>query len=126
MRRLHATDQLSARVTDLSLIAEAMARLRQQPPSELAGLRVVSAEDLSEGSELLPPTDGLRYQLAGDGPVASTRVIIRPSGTEPKLKCYLEAVIPVASVEALAQARTTASAVLTSPKKNLSAAAGIP
>jgi phosphomannomutase len=121
---LHATDQLSVRVAQLSLIAQAMARLRQQPPSELAGLRVVSAEDLSEGSELLPPTDGLRYQLAGDGRVASARVIVRPSGTEPKLKCYLETVIPVASATALPQARATASAVLSSLKDDLSAAAG--
>jgi phosphomannomutase len=122
---LHATDQLSVRVADLSLIADAMTRLREQPPTELAGLTVASAEDLSEGSELLPPTDGLRYRLAGAGRVASARVIVRPSGTEPKLKCYLEAVIPVASAKALPQARNTASAVLTSLKRDLSAAAGL-
>ncbi|MBV9025376.1 MAG: phospho-sugar mutase [Streptomycetaceae bacterium] len=122
---LHATDQLSVRVADLSLIADTMARLRAQSPSEFAGLRVACAEDLSEGSELLPPTEGLRYRLAGDGRVASARVIVRPSGTEPKLKCYLETVIPVASAQALSQARAIASAVLTSLKQDLSAAAGI-
>jgi phosphomannomutase len=122
---LHATGQLSVRVADLSLIAGAMARLRERPPSALAGLAVASAEDLSEGSALLPPTDGLRYRLAGGGRVASARVVVRPSGTEPKLKCYLETVIPVASAERLAQARATASAVLTALKTDLSAAIGI-
>ena len=76
--------------SDLSIIAEAMSRLRSQPPTELGGLRVEQHEDLTEGSEALPPTDGLRYRLA-DG----ARVVVRPSGTEPKIKCYLEVVVPV-------------------------------
>ncbi|MET8172932.1 phospho-sugar mutase [Streptomyces clavifer] len=116
---LHATDQLSVRVEDLSVIADAMRRLRENPPAELAGLAVTSAEDLSQGTELLPPTDGLRYHLTG------ARVIVRPSGTEPKLKCYLEVVVPVASAAALPEARTQAAALLTAIKHDLSAAAGI-
>ncbi|MGH3312067.1 MAG: phospho-sugar mutase, partial [Streptomyces sp.] len=93
---LHATDQLSVRVEDLSLIAAAMERLRAHPPTALAGLAVVSAEDLTEGTGALPPTDGLRYQLSGDpaAGVEKARVVVRPSGTEPKLKCYLEVVLP--------------------------------
>ena len=87
---LHATDQLSVRFEDLSEIAATMERLRTTPPTTLGGLAVVKAEDLSEGSAALPPTDGLRYSLAG-----GARVIVRPSGTEPKVKCYLEVVIPV-------------------------------
>ncbi|MEC4019537.1 phospho-sugar mutase [Streptomyces sp. H27-D2] len=125
---LHATDQLSARVEDLSLIASAMKRLRDHPPTALAGLAVASAEDLAEGTEALPPTDGLRYQLGGDGRdggVGSARVIVRPSGTEPKIKCYLEVVVPVASPDALAGARETASATLAAIKTDLAAAAGI-
>ncbi|WAP56526.1 phospho-sugar mutase [Streptomyces sp. S465] len=122
---LHATDQLSVRVQDLSLIGTAMKRLREQPPTELAGLAVTSAEDLSQGTETLPPTDGLRYQLAGNGNVRGARVIVRPSGTEPKLKCYLEAVVDVPSADALAPARATAESVLSSLKKDLSAATGI-
>ena len=86
---LHATDQLSVRVTDLGEIAAAMARLRATPPTELGGLAVEAVDDLALGSADLPPTDGLRYRLA-DG----ARVIVRPSGTEPKLKCYLEVVVP--------------------------------
>lgn len=119
---LHATDQLSVRVSDLSVIASAMAALRAEPPASLAGLRVVSAEDLSVGTAALPPTDGLRYHLDGD---YKARVIVRPSGTEPKLKCYLEVVVPVAGASGLAAARTRGQEILDAVKKDLAAAAGI-
>ncbi|MFF5564333.1 phospho-sugar mutase [Streptomyces sp. NPDC012623] len=119
---LYATGQLSVRVEDLSLIADAMRRLREQPPTTLAGLRVVSAEDLNRGTETLPPTDGLRYHLEGD---YRARVIVRPSGTEPKLKCYLEVVIPVEGAAALAAARATGAELLASLKGDLAEAAGI-
>ncbi|MFD5750147.1 phospho-sugar mutase [Streptomyces sp. NPDC127033] len=119
---LHATDQLSVRVQDLSLIADAMRRLREHPPAELAGLRVTTTEDLSAGTDTLPPTDGLRYHLDG---AYRARVIVRPSGTEPKLKCYLEAVIPVADAPALPTARTTAAELLEALKRELAEAAGI-
>ena len=116
---LHATDQLSVRVEDLSVIADAMRRLREQPPTELAGLAITRAEDLTKGTDKLPPTDGLRYTLDG------ARVIVRPSGTEPKLKCYLEVVVPVADHDALPAARTKATELLTAIKRDLSTAAGI-
>ncbi|MGA5794815.1 phospho-sugar mutase [Streptomyces cellulosae] len=116
---LHATDQASVRVKDLGLIAAAMRRLREQPPTELAGLRITKAEDLTEGTDKLPPTDGLRYTLD------AARVVVRPSGTEPKLKCYLEVVIPVATKENLPEARTKATTLLTAIKQDLSEAAGI-
>jgi phosphomannomutase len=92
---VHATDQLSVRVADLSLIAAAMAGLRADPPATLGGSEVVDVRDLEHGGPVdegppLPPTDGLLYRTAGGG-----RVVVRPSGTEPKLKCYLEAVVPV-------------------------------
>lgn len=116
---LHATDQLSVRVQDLSVIADAMRRLREQPPTELAGLAITRAEDLTQGTETLPPTDGLRYTLDG------ARVIVRPSGTEPKLKCYLEVVVPVAGHSGLPAARAKATELLEAIKRDLSAAAGI-
>ncbi|MGW0595853.1 phospho-sugar mutase [Streptomyces sp. NPDC002776] len=116
---LHATDQLSVRVEDLSVIADAMRRLREQPPTELAGLAITRAEDLTRGTDRLPPTDGLRYTLDG------ARVIVRPSGTEPKLKCYLEVVVPVAGHSALPAARARATELLAAIKRDLSAAAGI-
>ncbi|MBO1334759.1 phospho-sugar mutase [Streptomyces sp. VRA16 Mangrove soil] len=134
---LHATDQLSVRVEDLSVIADAMRRLREAPPAELAGLAVTAAEDLSRGASQggerealsgqggggrragLPPTDGLRYTLDG------ARVIVRPSGTEPKLKCYLEVVVPVADEAGLEAARARGAELLTAIKRDLAAAAGI-
>ncbi|NUS74655.1 MAG: phospho-sugar mutase [Streptomyces sp.] len=116
---LHATDQLSVRVEDLSVIADAMRRLREQPPTELAGLAITRAEDLTQGTDRLPPTDGLRYTLDG------ARVIVRPSGTEPKLKCYLEVVVPVATHADLPAAHARATDVLETIKRDLSAAAGI-
>ncbi|WP_328873457.1 phospho-sugar mutase [Streptomyces sp. NBC_00287] len=116
---LHATDQLSVRVEDLSVIADAMRRLREQPPTELAGMAITRAEDLTQGTDKLPPTDGLRYALDG------ARVIVRPSGTEPKLKCYLEVVVPVADLSALPGARARATDLLEAIKRDLSAAAGI-
>ncbi|MEV0218000.1 phospho-sugar mutase [Streptomyces sp. NPDC050704] len=116
---LHATDQLAVRVDDISLIADAMRRLREQPPTELAGLPVTRSEDLTKGTDKLPPTDGLRYTLDG------ARVIVRPSGTEPKLKCYLEVVVPVDTHADLPAARAKATALLATIKRDLSAAAGI-
>ncbi|MFE1860734.1 phospho-sugar mutase [Streptomyces anandii] len=116
---LHATDQLAVRVQDLSVIADAMRRLRERPPAELAGLPVTRSEDLTRGTAALPPTDGLRYTLDG------ARVIVRPSGTEPKLKCYLEVVVPVAAHAGLPAARAKAAETLAAIKRDLSAAAGI-
>ncbi|HEV2634317.1 MAG TPA: phospho-sugar mutase [Actinocrinis sp.] len=91
----HSTDQLSVRVTDLALIPRMMAALRTAPPTELAGLKVERIDDLTEGSAELPPTDGLRLTLAG-----GTRIVIRPSGTEPKLKCYVEVVTEGSAAQA--------------------------
>ncbi|WP_406400038.1 phospho-sugar mutase [Streptomyces sp. NBC_00879] len=119
---LHGTDQLSVRVEDLSIIANAMRRLREQPPTVLAGLRIVSAEDLNRGTDKLPPTDGLRYYLDGE---FKARVIVRPSGTEPKLKCYLEVVVPVGDASELRSARERAAEILDGIKRDLAEAAGI-
>ncbi|WLW52644.1 phospho-sugar mutase [Streptomyces sp. YU58] len=116
---LHATDQLSVRVEDLSLITAAMDRLREHPPTHLAGLPITRTDDLTRGTAKLPPTDGLRYTLDG------ARVIVRPSGTEPKLKCYLEVVIPVKTHADLQSAHTQARTLLTTIKQDLSTAAGI-
>jgi phosphomannomutase len=121
---LHATDQLSVRVSDLSLIGAAMGRLRATPPSALGGFAVEAAEDLSAGVDGLPPTDGLRYRLAQGG-----RVIVRPSGTEPKLKAYLEVVVPVDAgqpvTEAVAAARIAAVGRLDAVREDLGVALGL-
>ena len=85
---LFSTAQLSLRVTELSERDVMMARLRSAPPAVLAGSEVITVQDLAEGSvgtTGLPPTDGVLLATADDA-----RVIVRPSGTEPRLKCYLE------------------------------------
>jgi len=104
---VHATDSFAVRVDDLSLIGALMSRLRKQRPTDVGGVPVARIEDLAEGSEQLPPTDGLRYHLADD-----SRVIVRPSGTEPKLKVYLEVIVPVEAATDLAAARAEAAARL--------------
>ncbi|WP_034088578.1 phospho-sugar mutase [Streptacidiphilus albus] len=121
---LHATEQRSARLHDPHRMAAVLAGLRERPPTVLGGLRVDSAEDLGQGADGLPPTEGLRYRLSGDG-VASARVVVRPSGTEPKLKCYLEVVVPVPSSDALGDARTTARELLAAIAADLGSSAGI-
>lgn len=82
----YATGQISIRVTDLSVIADLMKKLREETPSVIDGT-VAEFRDLALGGNGLAPTDGVRFDLA-DG----RRVIVRPSGTEPKLKCYLQAI----------------------------------
>jgi phosphomannomutase len=97
---VHLTSQLSMRC---ATTAEVMARLRATAPAELAGQPVIAVTDLTGGTWELPSADLLSYQLAG------ARVVIRPSGTEPKIKAYLEVVEPVGN-GLLSDARRTASA----------------
>jgi len=88
---LYLTSQLSVRCTDLNEISEVMTRLRTIPPTTLADAEVVGIIDLARGWEGLPPTEGVLMTTTGND-----RVVVRPSGTEPKVKCYLEVVLPVA------------------------------
>ena len=119
---LHATDQLSVRVGDPADITRAMDTLRRTPPTSLGGLAVEQVDDLSTGSAGLPATEGLRYRLA-DG----ARVIVRPSGTEPKIKCYLEVVVPVgeSATEDVDAARIAAVGRLDALRDGIRAAAGL-
>ncbi|MEY4743895.1 MAG: hypothetical protein RIR34_1234, partial [Actinomycetota bacterium] len=82
----YSTGQISLRYDDVSIAQNKVAALRQNPPETIDG-SAAAFTDLALGTDALPPTDGLRFDLA-DG----RRVIIRPSGTEPKLKCYLQAI----------------------------------
>jgi phosphomannomutase len=87
----HGTEQISIRVADMSAITRLLAGLRQNPPKEIAGRAVQSIDDLAAPKDGLPPTDGLRIWLDG-----GIRVIVRPSGTEAKMKCYIEVITKTA------------------------------
>jgi phosphomannomutase len=85
---VHAGAQLSLRAQGpegLAAIARVMDRLRATPPTSLGGVAVTEAADLAQGWNGLAPTDGVLVELGGTG-----RVVVRPSGTEPKLKAYVE------------------------------------
>lgn len=82
----YATGQISIRVSDLSIITKIMEALRANPPAEIDGV-IANLTDLNVATSQLGATDGLRFDL-----VDGRRVIVRPSGTEPKIKCYLQAV----------------------------------
>jgi phosphomannomutase len=112
---LFVTGQLSVRVEDLSLISDAMTRVRAQPPTTLLE-REVAFTDLAFED---PPIDGVR--LLGDG----VRVIVRPSGTEPKLKAYLETVVPVHDDAGLIAARGRGEDELDQLRAEMSAALGL-
>ncbi len=115
---LHLTSQLSFRVSDLWLIADAMARVRSMPPSVLAG-EAVSAFDLAAGSADLPPTDGMLFEGG------SVRVVVRPSGTEPKLKCYLQVKLGVDDSNDLGAARARAGELMSRARADMAAALGL-
>ena len=87
---VYATEQVSIRANDLPMIPEIMQRLRATPPTRIAGAKVTEFVDLAIGTKALPPTNALMFHLEGGG-----RVIVRPSGTEPKVKVYLQSVVSV-------------------------------
>jgi phosphomannomutase len=112
---VHATQQRSRRIAGadwLQRVGAAMDGLRATPPSELAGREVQRVEDLLTGGRL-PPSDVLIWTVEGG------RVVLRPSGTEPKVKCYAEAVVPVAGD--LDAARAAASALVAALQDAMSA-----
>lgn len=113
---LYMTAPLTFRVDDISLIAQGMKRLRETGgPGSLASHQVTVAVDMLNGYEGLPPTDGMVFATH-----EADRVIVRPSGTEPKLKCYLETVIPASQCQKdIDAARTCAQQRLESMKNDM-------
>ncbi|MDT5026153.1 MAG: phosphomannomutase [Micromonosporaceae bacterium] len=123
---VYATDQISVRVKELSAIDAAMGRLRAHPPASLLDQAVTSFEDLAPGADVVVIRTGFG------------RVVVRPSGTEPKLKAYLEIVEPVRvapttaagagrrrGVEEVARARERAAGALASLRAEVSLALGL-
>ena len=122
---LHATSPLSMRVEDLEIITSTMERLRSGgAPAKLAGSPVTTTVDLLDGVSdgnggTLPPTNGLVWVTASDD-----RVVVRPSGTEPKLKCYCEVILPTNDTP-VAQVREAAAERLEAIKADLRGILGI-
>ncbi|MFI5833815.1 phospho-sugar mutase [Micromonospora sp. NPDC051300] len=109
---VHHTDQLSVRVEDLRVIADSMARIRAATPTTLLG------QPVTEASDLLPDADVVILRTD------AARVVIRPSGTEPKLKAYLEVVAPVTGGD-VPSARHRARAAVTELRNEIAAALGL-
>ncbi|MET0727059.1 MAG: phospho-sugar mutase [Acidimicrobiales bacterium] len=104
----HVTRQRSSRIagTDwLDRVTATMSALRADPPSAVAGRAVLDVEDLLRGTRL-PPSDVLIWTLDG------ARLVVRPSGTEPKCKCYAEAVVAAGADGDVAAARSAASLIV--------------
>jgi phosphomannomutase len=115
---VYQTDQMSIRVEDPKIITSAMAQLRAHPPEVLAG-QATSVLDLAQGTDELPPTDAIL--ITGE----TIKIVVRPSGTEPKLKCYLEAHLDVARSADLAATRAEARSMLATIRSEMSAALGL-
>ncbi|PWR11465.1 phosphomannomutase [Micromonospora sicca] len=109
---VHHTDQLSVRVDDLRVIARTMERIRADTPTTLLGHPVI------ESTDLLPAADVVILRTD------AARVVIRPSGTEPKLKAYLEVVAPVVDGNVPA-ARQRAVAAVSALRAEIAAALGL-
>lgn len=125
-----ATGQVSVRLDDLAAVAAAMRRLRTSPPDRVAGRPVTAVRDLltgavdgPDGLAGLPPADVLLLELDG-----GARVVARPSGTEPKLKIYLQAVTDRETVAAIgpAAARRHARTELDALRDGAAALMGVP
>ena len=91
---LHVSDQVSVKVSDLSQVVRVMSALRTSPPTSIGGMDVVQVIDLLQSETGLPPTDGVILMLNASSDISKARIIVRPSGTEPKIKCYIEVVCP--------------------------------
>jgi phosphomannomutase len=116
---VHLTAQWSLRADGrggMAELAAVVARWRSDPPRELGGLVVSEVVDLAAGVDGLPPTDALVVRLGGGG-----RVVLRPSGTEPKLKAYLEVTTEPPGLDGLADARESAARRLDALRADIAA-----
>jgi phosphomannomutase len=111
---LHLTAPVTVRLHRPEDAGASLTALLSRPPTTLGGEPVTGVEDLAAGVDGLPPTPGVRLRAG-----AGVRVVIRPSGTEPLLKAYLEVVRPVPGAAALPAVRREATALLEAVRKDV-------
>jgi len=116
---VYLSSQVSARFDDVAEIPALMSRLLASPPATLAGSPVIATDDMNSGFAGLLPTNGLH--LAAE---SGARVIIRPSGTEPKVKAYLEVIAPVAGGD-VHGARARATGAMAALRADVEALLGV-
>ena len=113
----HGTLQISIRVPNISMVDGVLNGIRNQQPAILAGHKISQFIDLAKPANGLPGTNGLTLWYG-----ENIRIIIRPSGTEAKLKCYIEVVVHDSNVT---QARRDANAVIAAIKADIAQALGL-
>jgi len=101
----HGTKQISVRTTNLAQIDAILSRFRDSTPTTIGRFALTSFDDLEKPTDGLPPTNGVRIRL-----MDNIRIIVRPSGTEPKIKCY---------IEVISKDRASAEAILSELEKEL-------
>jgi phosphomannomutase len=98
------TSQGGALATGATKMAERMAELRRCPPTRLGRCEVTAVRDYLER---VPASDVLAFDLGEQG-----RIVVRPSGTEPKMKYYFDRREPIAEGESLVSAEARAHAII--------------
>jgi phosphomannomutase len=83
----HGTKQISVRTTNVAQIDAILSKFRDATPTSIGRFSLTSFDDLEKPQDGLPPTNGVRIRL-----MDNIRIIVRPSGTEPKIKCYIEVI----------------------------------
>lgn len=91
---LHLTEQISIRLENIEIAKGKVKQLISNPPKKLGIESITEVIDMSLGFENLPPSEGIILKLS------EARVVVRPSGTEPKIKCYLEVIGELANKSA--------------------------
>jgi len=101
----HGTKQISVRTTSLDQIDAILSKFRDATPTSIGKFSLTSFDDLEKPKDGLPPTNGVHIRL-----MDNIRIIVRPSGTEPKIKCY---------IEVITKNRDTAEEILSELEKEL-------
>ena len=83
----HGTKQISVRTTSVAQIDAILSKFRDATPATIGRFSLTAFDDLEKPQDGLPPTNGVRIRL-----MDNIRIIVRPSGTEPKIKCYIEVI----------------------------------